>query len=290
MMDFLAKALIIGLTEQAPLILAAIGMALIYFLSKVINVAFAETITLGAYFGMWFNTTFGVNFYASMIAAAILAGLLSVATYLLVFRPAHLRNVGMVEVIIISLGLSVFLRHALQFVFGYSARFYDVPPAERVTVLGVGVTTFQITAVALVIALALGLYFFIQRTNYGQQVRALASDESLAKVSGINPLVVTLMIWFIAGMAGGLAGAFWGVAANVQPDLGWNRFLLILLVVLVGGAWGIRGVIIAGLGTGVLLSGLKLEIPPLRAEILLLVVFIVILKLRGDRSSETAKV
>ena len=289
-MDFVAKAVVIGLTEQAPLILAAMGMALIYFLSKVINVAYAETITLGAYFTMWFNATFGLSFYASMIAAGILAGLLSVATYLLVFRPAHLRKVGMVEVIIISLGLSVFLRHGLQFVFGYSARFFDVPSPTYLSVLGVGVTSFQITAVVLVIALALGLYWFVQKTNYGQQVRALASDESLAKVSGINPLVVTLMIWFIAGMAGGLAGAFWGVGASAKPGLGWDRFLLILLVVLVGGAWGIRGVILAGLGTGVLLSGLKLEIPPLRAEILLLVAFIVILKLRGDRSHETAKV
>ena len=50
-MDFVAKAVVIGLTEQAPLILAAIGMALIYQLSNVINVAYAETITLGAYFG-----------------------------------------------------------------------------------------------------------------------------------------------------------------------------------------------------------------------------------------------
>jgi branched-subunit amino acid ABC-type transport system permease component len=289
-MDFLAKSIIIGLTDQAPLILAAIGMALIYQLSKVINVAYAETITLGAYFGMWFNTTYGLNFYASLILAAVLAGFLSVATYLLVFRPAHLRNVGMVEVIIISLGLSVFLRHGLQFVFGYSARFYDVSSPNYGSVLGVGVTTFQITAVLLVIVLALGLYFFIQKTDYGQQIRALASDESLAMVSGINPLLVTMMIWFIAGMAGGLAGAFWGVGASAKPGLGWDRFLLIFLVVLVGGAWGIRGVIITGLGTGVLLSGLKLEIPPLRAEILLLVAFIVILKLRGDRSSKPAKV
>lgn len=290
MIDFLSKALVIGLSDQAPLVLAAIGLALIYYLSKVINVAFAETITLGAYFGMWFNTTFGLNFYASLVLAGILAGLLSVATYLVVFRPASIRKVGTVEVIIISFGLSVFLRHALQFVFGYEARFFDVPTPTYTEVLDVGVTTFQITAVALVIAAALGLYFFVQKTNYGQQIRALASDESLAQVSGINPLVVTLMIWFIAGTAGGLAGTFWGVSAAARPDLGWQRFLLVLLVVLVGGSWGIRGVIIAGLGTGVLLSGLKLEIPPLRAEIALLVVFIVILKLRGDRSDQAARV
>lgn len=289
-MDFLARAVIIGLTEQAPLVLAAMGMALIYNLSKVINVAFAETVTLGGYFGVWFNTTFGASFYISLAFAAVLAGTLSVATYWLVYRPALRRGVGVVEIIIVSLGLSVFLRHGLQFVFGYTARFYETPPPKFLSLFGVGFTGFQLTALLLVLALAIALYFFVQRTSYGQQVRALASDPDLAKVSGINPLLVTVMIWFIAGMAGGLAGAFWGVGSSVKPGLGWDRFLLILLVVLVGGSRGVRGVLIAGMGTGVLLAALKLKIDPLRAEMLLLAVFIVVLKVRGDRFRDLVKV
>ena len=289
-MDFVAKAVIIGLTEQAPLMLAAIGMALIYNLSKVINVAFAETITLGAYFGMWVNTTFSASFYLSLAVAGILAGLLSCATYLLVFRTAERRGVGPVEVIIISLGLSVLLRYALQFVFGYEARFYDTPPPRFMKLFDVGFTSFQLTAFILVIALALVIYLFVQKTPWGRQVRALASDADLAKVSGINPLLTTLLMWFIAGAAGGLAGAFWGVGSSAKPGLGWDRFLLTLLVVLVGGARGLRGVILAGMGTGVLLSALKLEIAPLRAEMVLLVAFILVLKLRGNRFRELAKV
>ncbi len=289
-MDFVAKAVIIGLTEQAPLMLAAIGMALIYNLSKVINVAFAETITLGAYFGMWVNTSFSASFYLSLVVAGILSGLLSCATYYLVFRTAERRGVGPVEVIIVSLGLSVLLRYALQFVFGYEARFYDTPPPRFMKLFGVGFTSFQLTAFILVLALALVIYFFVQRTAWGRQVRALASDADLAKVSGINPLLTTLLMWFIAGAAGGLAGAFWGVGSSAKPGLGWDRFLLTLLVVLVGGSRGLRGVILAGMGTGILLSALKLEIAPLRAEMVLLVAFIMVLKLRGNRFRELAKV
>ena len=289
-MDFIAKAVIIGLTEQAPLVLAAMGMALIYNLSKVINVAFAETITLGAYFGMWVNTTFSASFYLSLAVAGILAGLLSCATYLLVFRTAERRGVGPVEVIIISLGLSVLLRYALQFVFGYEARFFDTPPPRFLKLFGVGFTSFQLTAFILVVVLALLFYLFVQKTVWGRQVRALASDADLAKVSGINPLLTTLVMWFMAGAAGGLAGAFWGVGSSAKPGLGWDRFLLTLLVVLVGGARGLRGVILAGMGTGVLLSALKLEIAPLRAEMVLLVAFILVLKLRGNRFRELAKV
>ena len=132
-MDFIVQSVVIGLTENAPLVLAAIGFALLYRLTGLINVAYAETITLGAYFGMWFNTTFGLDFYAVLVPdRRSFAGLLSVATYLVIFRPAKRRNVGGLELIIISFGLSILLRHGLQFVFGYPERFYDVPPPETI--------------------------------------------------------------------------------------------------------------------------------------------------------------
>lgn len=283
-MDYLADALVIGLTEQGPLALAAMGLALIYYLNGIINVAYAETITLGAYFGMWANTTLGLNFYGSMVVAGVMAGGISVATYGLVFRPALHRHVGKLEVIIISFGLSVFLRHGLQFVFGYLARFYDAPSPTFTRVLGVGVTTFQISAVVLVIALGVALFLFIQRTDAGQRIRALASDTQLAEVSGIDPRRVTVLIWFVAGVAGGLGGTFWGVSSSVQPDLGWSRILLILLVVLVAGgrnASSLWRVQVVGLGAGVLLSALTLRIDPLHAQIWLLVAFLVVLKARA---------
>jgi branched-chain amino acid transport system permease protein len=290
-MDLIAQSVVIGLVEEAPLVLAAIGFALIYRLTGLINVAYAETLTLGAYFAMWLNTTFELDFYAVLIPTAIMSGLLSVATYLLVFRPAKRRNVGGLEMIIISFGLSILLRHGLQFVFGYPMRFFDVPAPDTVWVLGVGVTSFRLVAFGMVVLLAAALYFFIQRTRYGLQVRALASDEDLARVSGIRPLAVTNMIWFIAGVAGGLAGAFLGVGSSVAPLLGWHQFLFILLVVLVGGAWGLGGVIGVSVLAGIALTAMALSFHQLLyADLVLIVAFVVLLKWRGRRLTETAKV
>jgi branched-chain amino acid transport system permease protein len=290
-MDFITQSLVIGLTEQAPLILAAIGFALLYRLTGLINVAYSETITLGAYFGMWLNTTYGLDFYAVLIPTGLLAGVLSVATYLGLFRPAKRRNVGGLELIIISFGLSIFLRHGLQFVFGYPERFYNVPPPDTVMILGVGVTSFRLLAVATVVVLALLLYLFIQRSRLGLQIRALASDEDLAQVSGIRPLAVTVLIWFIAGVAGGLAGAFYGVGSSVSPLLGWRQFLLILMVTLVGGSWGLGGVIVVGVGASVALAAMALQFDQvLYAQLFLIVAFVVVLKVRGTRLTETAKV
>jgi branched-subunit amino acid ABC-type transport system permease component len=290
-MDFVVQSIVIGLTENAPLVLAAIGFALLYKLTGLINVAYSETITLGAYFGMWLNTTYGLDFYAILLPTAILSGVLSVATYLLIFRPARRRNVGVLELIIISFGLSIFLRHGLQFVFGYPERFYSVPPPDTIMILGVGVTSFRLLALAGVAVLSLLLYLFIQRTSYGLKIRALASDENLARVSGIRPLVVTTMIWFIAGIAGGLAGAFYGVGSSVSPLLGWRQFLLILMVALVGGSWGLGGVIVVGVGTSVALAAMALQFDQvLYAQLLLIVAFVIVLKARGTRLTETAKV
>jgi branched-subunit amino acid ABC-type transport system permease component len=220
-----------------------------------------------------------------------MSGLLSVATYLAVFRPAHRRNVGALEMIIISFGLSIFLRYGLQFVFGYPVRYFDVPPPDTVDLLGVGVGSFRLLALISVAVLSLVLYLFIQRTSYGLKVRALASDEALAKVSGIHPLVVTVLIWFIAGVAGGLAGAFLGVGSAVAPLLGWRQFLFILLVVLVGGSWGLGGVIVAGVVAGIAVAAMTLQFGQvLYAQLILIIAFIVILKIRGTRLTETAKV
>jgi branched-subunit amino acid ABC-type transport system permease component len=290
-MEFVTQSLVIGVAYNAPLVLAAIGFALLYRLTGLINVAYAETLTLGAYFAMWLNTTYGLDFYATLLPTAILSGTLSVATYLLIFRPARRRDVGVLEMIIISFGLSIFLRYGLQFIFGSPFRFFDVPPPDTVMILGVGVTSFRLVALGTVALLSLLLYLFIQRTDLGLQIRALASDERLAQVSGIRPLVVTLMIWFLAGVAGGLAGAFIGVGSSVDPLLGWHEFLFIMLIVLVGGAWGLGGVIAVGVAAGIALTAMELRFSQvLYAQLVLVVGFILLLKWRGRRLTETAKV
>jgi branched-chain amino acid transport system permease protein len=288
------KSVVIGTIYDAPLVLAAIGFALLYRLTGLINVAYAETVTMGAYIGMWVNTTFGLNFYLTLIPTVLLTGVFSVLTYFAVFRPAKQRNVGVVELIIISFGLSVFLRYGLQFIFGFEFRYYDVPVTKPIKVFGVGVSPFRLVALGSALGIALALYWVIRKSRLGVQIRALAGDEKLAQVSGINPLAVTVLIWFIAGIAGGAAGAFIGVNTSCRAWLGWDQFLFILLIVLVGGSKGIGGVIIAGLGTGVVLSFLEL-MPGLNttsvyAQVIVIALFMVILKIRGRGLSEVGKV
>lgn len=279
-MDFLTDAIVIGIIDAAPLVLAAVGFTLIYYLNGFINVAYAENITLGAYFAVIFNAWLGLNFFVAIIPAALATGLLSVLTFLWVYRPAFKRGVGPTELIILSVGLSFFLRYAAILIFSNDPLVMDVGSTSYLTVLGQGVTSTQLTALALVVIITAALYLFIYRTGYGEMMRALANNEALAMVSGINPTRVSVLIWFIAGVAGGMAGLFFGVFSLVTPRVGWNQILIVIMISIVGGIGNVRGALLASIGAGIITAGVTLLTKPLYAQIILLVLFIFVLKAR----------
>jgi branched-subunit amino acid ABC-type transport system permease component len=284
----LIDSLVLGVFEAAPLILAAMGFTLIFYLNRFINVAYAENITLGAYAAVFFNTTLGLDFYLTIVPSALLSGVVSVLAYLLVFRPALRRGLGSAELIVLSVGLSFAIRYAARLIFGIELYLFDTGPINSISVLGTGVTSFQLVALALVATFAVALYLVIFKTNYGERMRALAGNEALAQVSGINPTKVSILIWFIAGVAGGLAGIFYGVFSFVHADLGWSLILIIIMITVIGGIGNVRGAVVVGIGAGILTVLATQFIQPLYAQILLLVLFIVVLRVTRATSMARA--
>lgn len=282
-MSFFADALILGIIEAAPLVLATVGFTLIFYLNGFINVAYSETVTLGAYFAIVFNSMLGLNFYLAIIPSALLSGVISVGTYLVVFRPAFKRGVGNTEMIILSVGLSFFIRYSLRLIFGSNLYALDIVSPTSFRVFGIGITNIQLTALVLVAVITVGLYLFIYRTNYGEMMRGLANNEELAMVSGINPVRVSVLIWFIAGVAGGLAGLFCGVFSFVSTLLGWRLILIIIMITIVGGIGNVRGALIASIGAGIITAAVTLVTKPLYGEVILLLSFIGVLRLKKVR-------
>ena len=279
---FLVSTLVLGFLEAAPLLLAAIGFTLIFRLNGFINVAYAETITLGAYFGVLFNSYLGWNLYVSLIPAGILSGIFSVITYLVFYRPAFKRGVGGSEMIILSVGVSYFLRHLIRIVFGNDLLSFK-SSTSYFKFMGVGVTDLQLFIVGLVIIVALAVYLFIYKTNTGEKIRALADNEDIAKVSGINPLKVSMLVWFIAGVTGGLSGAFYGARSFVLYSIGWNMILVVIMIAIVGKVGSVPGAILASLVIGIVVSSVTLVSSAQYGIMTLLILFIVILKFRKEK-------
>lgn len=277
-MSTLVDATVLGLFGAAPLVLAAVGFTLIYYLNGFINVAYAENVTVGAYFAVVFNTILGWNFYLTIVPSVILAGLLSVATFLLVFRPAMRRGVGPTEMIVLSVGMSFFIRFALRLIFGIELYLFDTGRPIYFDLLGIGITSYQATALVLEAVVVVGLYLFIFRTGLGEQMRALAGNRDLAKVSGINPSRVSILIWFFAGVAGGLAGIFYGVFSFVNSDVGWNLILIVIMISILGRVGNVRGALVVGVGAGIMVAFITQVAQPLYAQVALLALFVLVLK------------
>jgi branched-subunit amino acid ABC-type transport system permease component len=170
-MSTFVDAIVLGLFQAAPLSLAAVGFTLIFYLSRFINVAYGENLTLGAYTAIFLNTTLGLNFYLAIVPAALLTGVISVLTFLLVFGPAHRGGVGPTEMIVLSVGLAFLIRHALRLGFGLENHLFEVGRPAYLTILGIGITSVQLMALCLVVLIATALYFFIFKTTYEQMIR-----------------------------------------------------------------------------------------------------------------------
>jgi len=281
---FLKSTFVIGLLESAPLMLAAVGFTLIYRLNGFINIGYAENATLGAYLAVTLNAILGWNFYIAIIPAALFSGVLSVLTYLIVFRPAMKRGVGPTEMIILSVGVSFFLRYGISLIWGSRLYNFNLGKTDYLSLFGIGITNTQLICLGLALVVAFGLYAFIYKTKMGETMRALADNEELAMISGINPVKVSVVVWFLSGLAGGLAGVFTGVFTWVNTGLGWHMILVILLVAIIGRVGDVRGALIAGAGVGIITTAVTLVTQPAYGVVTLLVIFIVILKIRKVRA------
>lgn len=281
----LFDAIFIGLLEASPLILAAMGFTLIFYLNGFMNIAYAESITYGAYFAILFNVVLGAHFYVALLPSMLMSGALSVAVYLLIFRPALNRGVGPTEMIILSVGVSFMLRYGLILLVGPENLFLNEPSITYLQFFGLGATNLQLTALALVFIMAGILYWMIYYTGLGEQMRGLANNHDLAMASGINPHSTSVAIWFIAGCAGGMSGVFSGVFAQVTPYIGWNVILITILVTIVAGVGSVRGAVVAAVVAGILTAFITLVTKPLYAEVALLLAFIGVLTYRGVRTA-----
>lgn len=281
----IVDAIFIGLLEASPLILAAMGFTLIFYLNGFMNIAYAESITFGAYFAILFNVVLGAHFYVALLPSMLMSGVMSVAVYLAIFRPALNRGVGPTEMIILSVGVSFLLRYGLILIVGPENLFLNEPNITYMRVFGLGATNLQLVALALVFLMAGILFWMIYHTGLGEQMRGLANNRELAMASGINPHVTSMAIWFIAGCAGGMSGVFSGVFAQVTPYMGWNVILITMLVTIVAGVGSVRGAVVAAVVAGILTAFITLVTKPLYADVALLLAFIGVLTYRGARTA-----
>ena len=254
-----------GLKLGAIIALAAVGLSLIYGVTRLVNFAHAEMVTLGGVTAYFFHASPlgpGWPLIVAAIPAVLFVAAFGAVQEVGLWRPLRKRNTDLIAMMVVSIGLSFAVRSLLQIIFGGEPRSYpDFAGQAPIDLLGIPVVPKHlVTVVAAVVVLgAVGL--FLQRTAAGTAMRAISDDTDLAESSGINVNQVILYTWVLAGALAGLAGVFFGANDSVSYDMGFKLLLLIFAAVVLGGLGTAYGAMVGGFIVGVAVEMSTLFVP-----------------------------
>lgn len=236
-----------GLSQGLIIGLAALCITLVFGIARFANASAGDGLSFGAYMAL-----VGQRLTGSLLLGAGLAIVASVVASVLSYRLVFRKLAGQSSVALLvgSIGLGFLIRGALGVAFGHQQEVFAVELAApyRIGELAISVLDLQMALVAtLCLAVAFATLYF---TPVGRQMRAVADNPDLARVSGIRPERVMLALWCLVGGVTAVAGIILGVKTVVSPEIGWEMLLPAFAAAILGGIGSPLGAVLAGLLLG----------------------------------------
>lgn len=273
--------LISGLFFGLLLAVAAIGLSLVFGTTGLTNFAHGELISFGALAAFLFNVELGIHVILAGVLAVIVSAAFGFGQDVGLWKPLRKRGTGIVAMMIITIGLSIFLRNVYQYFIGADAHQYT----EYSTVLPWEFGTIAVTPKDLIVALCcivvlIGVSLAVQLTRLGKATRAVSDNPALAASSGINVDLVVTVVWTVGTALAGLAGFLFGLTQGLDYQVGFKLLLLVFAAVTLGGLGSIWGAMLGGVLIGLLIELSTLWIPSELKYVGALVVLILVLLVR----------
>ncbi len=267
-----------GLVLGMIYVLLAIGLSLIFGLMTVVNFAHGALYMLGAYLGV-FVLTYTKSFWVALIVAPLMVGALGLLTERFLIRPLYGRSPD--DPLLLTFGLSLILVEGVKLIWGKIGLTLD-PPRALAGAVNLGFMSFpayRIFLIGVTVAVLIGLYFFLGRTNIGLIIRAGSRDPLMVRALGIDLGRVWLVVFGIGTALAGLAGILAGPMRGAYAEMGVTMVIESFVVIVVGGMGSLLGAVVAGLLIGQVV-GLTTLFVPKAAEIMVFVVMAVVLLVR----------
>ena len=252
----LAQLTLAGIKFGAIIAITAIGLSLIFGTTNLINFAHGELVTIGAMAAFFLNAATlgpGWDLIPSALVAIAIGALVGAGLELGLWRPLRIRGTGRIQLFIISIGLSLLLRHLLLVIFGSRPRPYADYIIQQAMVLGpIAITPrdLVITVLSLVVLAVVGV--MLLRTRIGKAMRAVSDDRELAQASGVDAARIDLYVWTLGGGLAALGGVLFGLSEVVNWDMGFRLLLLMFAAVILGGLGSAFGAMAGGLVVGLI--------------------------------------
>ncbi|MCR2785038.1 MULTISPECIES: branched-chain amino acid ABC transporter permease [unclassified Microbacterium] len=281
-LDQLISRTVNGLNFGLMLALAAIGLSLVFGTTGLSNFAHGEMVTFGALAALLFSASFGWSIWLAIPVAIVVSALFGLGMDAGLWRPLRRKGVGTVQLMIVSIGLSLALRYIYQMIIGGGTQ--QLPGGSTGTIPGLGpirLTWTDVISMAISIVVIAAFGWWLMRTRIGRATRAVSDNPSLAAASGIDVDAVVRVVWVVAAGLAGLSGILWAYfRPGIKWDMGTSILLLIFAAVTLGGLGTAWGALIGAIIVGLLVEVSTLWIPSDLKYVGALVVLIVILLFR----------
>jgi branched-chain amino acid transport system permease protein len=251
-MDWI-ETLINGVLLGALYGLLGLGLALVFGVMRVVNLAHGEFIVLAAYAGtMLAALAPGVNPLLWLLPVAALAfGVGYALQAALVNRTV--RTGDPLTPLLLTFGLAVVLRNLMVEVFGTDPRALDGGAFTRAGVdfLGLRIGLFPLAVLALAAAMFAALQWLLARTEWGRIVRATSDNARIVRLMGVRPDRVYCTVMGLALSFAAVAGVLLALRSSFTPYSGVERLLIAFEVVILGGLGSFWGAFAGGIALGV---------------------------------------
>ncbi len=273
----IGQVVISGILAGALYAMVALGLALIFGVMRVINIAHGPLLMLGAYGTYFFWQTTGLNPYLSL--PFTMAGLFVVGVVLqraLVFRVVDAPELSS---LLLTFGVSIALVNVAQLLFTSDLRAVEfLTAAYRVGPFAVSKSRLIAFVVAALITTA--AFLFLQRTRLGKAIRATSQSREVALVCGIDVQRIHLLTFGLASALAAAGGSLIAMIVAIQPEMGQVWTFKSFLVIVLGGAGNYPGALLGGLLLGLVEQLASLFLTTQLSEAVAYVLLVLVLLVR----------
>jgi branched-chain amino acid transport system permease protein len=241
--------LLSGVTIGATYALVGIGFAIIYNASHVINFAQGEFVMIG---GMATVSLlgFGLPLPVAILGAILIAVITGLALEKFAVEPA--KNAGVVTLIIITIGASIFIRGLAQVIWG--KEFFAMRPFtgdDPIVIAGATILPQALWVLGVTLLVVVALAWFFQRTLLGKAIIATSCNVDAAKIMGINTQFILFFSFGLSALLGAVAGVLITPISLTSYDVGIMLGLKGFVGAVLGGLGSAPGAIVGGLLLGI---------------------------------------
>ncbi len=277
-----------GVSFAMLLFLLAAGLELMFGVMNIINLAHGSFYMIGAYIGMYLVQVTG-NFFVGILAGMVTGGLIALITDRVFFSRIsdHLQQV------LLTFGIVYIVADFCKFIWGGNPMGIPTPAILNgsMTIGGIVFPVYRLAIILLGFVIALGLWYFQEKTLMGAIIRAGVDDKEMVSGFGINIKMINTSVFCFGGLLAGFAGVIGSPILFVYPRMSWEIFILSLMVVVIGGMGSLRGAFVGSVIIGLTDSLGKFIIPSAAMVITfsVMVVFLILKPLGLFRSAKLVK-